>query len=94
MVGNTKELSCISAITLDSPAICGGFVYKSVMQPPRIGKADSSCVVVPVRKACFANFGHLRYRLLMIQGSSFLVCIYILDGGLPYYIDVYRFYIG
>ena len=53
MVGNTKELSCISAITLDYLAI---------------------------------YLGHLRYRLLMIQGSSFLVCIYIPDGDLLYYI--------
>ena len=51
------------------------------LQPPK-------SVVVSPRGKCFTNLSHLRYRLLMIQDSSFLVCIYILDGGLPYYIEL------
>lgn len=81
MVGNTKELSCINAITLDYLAICGGFVYKSVMQPPRIGKADSSCVVVPVYKSQSSALS-----IAYDTGQFFLVYIYIPDGDLLYYI--------
>ena len=81
MVGNTKEPPCIKAITLDYLAICGGFVYKSVMQPPRIGKADSSCVVVPVYKSQSSALS-----IAYDTGQFFLGMIYIPDGNLLYYI--------
>jgi len=69
MVGNTKELSCINAITLDSPAIYLGHIL------PGSRHIEASWSLAPVKWPI--NLSHLRYRLLMIQGSSFLVCIYI-----------------